>query len=102
MPQRIVQTSLEPDLRTTLTDNGAPVRLSGATGGIHVRAVLYDEVLFDDLLPGPFADDGVVERPWQDGETAGPGRIWLTFGVVWPGPRVQWFEAADVVDVVPL
>jgi hypothetical protein len=102
MPQRIIQTSLEPALRTTLTDAGEPVKLSQATGGVRVRGVQYDEVLFDELLPGPFTDTGIVERPWREGDTATPGRIWLSFGVGWPGPRLQWFEAADVVDVLPL
>lgn len=102
MPQRIVQTSLEPALRSTLTDSGAPVKLSQAVDGVRVRGVQHGEVLFDDLRVGPFADDGVIERPWAATDTATAGRIWISFGVVWPGDRLQWFEAADVVDVVPL
>lgn len=100
MPQEILQDSLEPALRLTLTDDGEPVKLSQASGGVILRGVQYDIPVFEQTLTG-LTDTGIVERAWVDGETRVPGRIWVTAGVVWPGGRTQWFEAADVVDVLP-
>lgn len=101
MPQEILQDSLEPALRLTLTDDGEPVKLTQATGGVILRGVQYDIPIFEQTVTTGLTDSGIVERDWVAGETETPGRIWVTAGVVWPGGRVQWFEAADVVDVLP-
>lgn len=98
----LVQGSLEPKLRISLTDGeGAAVALSEASS-IQVRAELHDEQLFLRDIPGPLADDGQVPMTWEEGDTDLPGRLWIDVLVTWPGGRRQWFRAAEVVDIEPL
>lgn len=98
---RMVQGSTEPSLQVTLTGETGPVELSTATK-VEVRGELHDTQLFRREVPGPLADDGLVDMLWVDGDTDQPGRIWVDVLVTWPGDRLQWFRSADVVDVEPL
>lgn len=101
MPQQMIQGSLEPGLRVTLTDNADPVDLSTAEA-VAVRVEVHGLAVIDATLAGPYSTTGVVTRDWQTGETDTPGRYWIAVCVTWPGGRRQWFEPADVLDVVPV
>lgn len=93
---RMIQGSVEPQLRITLGDNGVPVDLATAEE-VQVRGELQGMVLFQRI--GNRGDAGLVVMDWQDGDTDLPGRIWLAARVQWPGERVEWFPVSEVVDV---
>lgn len=99
MTKEIVQGSLEPPLRVQLTDGGTPVANLDEADEVALRGTQYGIELFNDVLVPD--EDAIVTRPWVEGDTDVPGRIWLEAVVTWPGGRPQSVLPQDVVDVVP-
>lgn len=93
---RMVQGSVEPQLRVTLTNNGAPVDLADAEE-VQIRGEIMGLVAFQRVASK--GDAGLVVMDLVEGDTATPGRIWLHGRVRWPGPRLEWFPISEVVDV---
>jgi hypothetical protein len=93
---RMIQGSVEPQLRVTLSDNGEPIDLTDAEE-VQLRGELMGQIAFQRA--GSKGDRGLVTMDWLEGDTDVPGRIWLAARVRWPGARVEWFAVSEVVDV---
>jgi hypothetical protein len=96
---RLKRGDTAPPLRVTITDAGAPVDLTPATG-IKVIGSQNGTMLFSRTVTG--TNQGVVVMPWSAGDTATPGLINVEIEVTWPGspPTVQTFPASGTLTVL--
>src|SRR6478609_5774301 len=85
-----------PSLQSTLTDNGAVVNLTTASA-IRVIGSRDGVVLFDRTVTGN--SSGVVDMPWQSGDTAYLGPIRVEWSVDWPDGKTQTFPASGYETV---
>lgn len=93
-----------PALRMTLTDDGAPVDLSGAVG---IRLIVRDgpdsgnPPIIDVTLPGrPI--DGVLTYNWLAADTSRAGKFSVEVEVAWPGSLKQTFPVGGYGELVIL
>jgi hypothetical protein len=96
---RLKQHDLAPPLRATITNAGAPVDLTPATG-IKVIGSQNGALLFSRSVTG--TNQGVVTMPWQSGDTATPGLISVEIEVTWPGspPTPQTYPPSGTLTVL--
>lgn len=85
-----------PSLQSTLSDNGAVVNLTTASA-IRVIGSRQGVVLFDRTVTGNSV--GVVNMPWQSGDTAYLGPIRVEWEVTWPDGGIQTFPASGYETV---
>jgi hypothetical protein len=92
----IKQGDTAPSLQSTLTDNGATVNLTTATA-IRVIGSQNGVTLFTRTTTG--SSVGVVDMPWQTGDTAALGPIRVEWEVTWPDGKIQTFPASGYETV---
>ena len=92
-----------PQLVATLTDGiaGTPVNLTAAAAITVTVVAANGSTRYTRTCTGTSA--GVVTVPWQAGDTASSGELWVQFKVTWPDGTVQSFPAGGqlVVQIVP-
>lgn len=93
---RMYQNDLLPELVVRLADDNGPVDLTAASA-IRVIGVQNSEVVFDRSVTG--SADGIVNMPWEAGDTDETGRIRLEVVVTWNPSKPQTFRVEETVDV---
>jgi len=103
----VKQGDLTPALRAALTDSetGAAVDLStAASASVRIRAAGSSTVLFERTanIVAP-ASGGIVEYPWQAGDTATAGDFYIEWVINYGGSVNRTYPTADynLITVVP-
>lgn len=95
---KIHRGDLLPDLIITLTDNGVPVDLTGATS-VHVIGIKNRTVVFNREATADA--EGSVTMVWEAADTSSTGTIKLQVRVVWPTSKPQTFPVDEDIEVLP-
>jgi|SRR5690349_7148688 len=93
----IKQHDTAPPLQVECTDAGTPVDLTGASS-VKVVGSRDGQAVFSEVTTGDA--QGVVTRPWADGDTDTTGILLVEVEVTWPGGGVETFPPNGYLTVL--
>lgn len=88
----------KPDLVLTITDNGVPVDLTGATSIRLIAVRDFTTTVIDAAVSGDAS--GVITYLWAAADTETVGSLVVEVEITWPGGLKQTIRAAERVTIV--